>query len=162
LVQRWTNRTKSRHSDLKDSRDTTKDVTKNQKLTPKQRYARSKKNHEAQKRWRKNNPERAWAIAAVYSAKVRAKKRNIPFDITAAYVVSIMPDKCPVFGTKFKFKGNKFIRPESPCIDRKIPKKGYTTGNIAIISNRANLIKGANSANAVYMVYKWMKKVGLK
>jgi len=35
-------------------------------------------------------------------------------------------------------------------------------GNIAVISNRANLIKGANSANAVYMVYKWMKKVGLK
>jgi hypothetical protein len=104
----------------------------------------------------------AWAIAAVYSAKVRAKKRNIPCDITTAYVVSIMPTKCPVFGTKFKFKGNKFIRPESPCIDRKIPKKGYTMGNIAIISNRANLIKGANSANAVYMVYKWMKKIGLK
>jgi hypothetical protein len=158
LVQRWTSRKKQQSSDPKDKRD----IIKNEVLTPKQRYARSKKNHEAQKRWKKNNPERAWAIAAVYSAKVRARKRNIPFDITAAYVVSIMPDKCPIFGTKFKFKGNKFIRPESPCIDRKIPKKGYTVGNIAIISNRANLIKGANSANAVYMVYKWMKKIGLK
>ena len=104
----------------------------------------------------------AWTTAAAHSAKVRARKRNIPYDITAAYVVSIMPDKCPVFGTKFKFGGNKFIRPESPCIDRKIPKKGYTIGNIAVISNRANLIKGANSANAVYMVYKWMKKIGLR
>ncbi len=103
----------------------------------------------------------AWAISTVSCAKRRAKKKNLPCDITAAYVVSIMPDKCPVFGTKFKFTGNKFIRPESPCIDRKIPKKGYTMGNIAVISSRANLIKGANNANSVYMVYMWMKKVGL-
>lgn len=153
---------KSRRSGHTDSKDSTNNDPNKQKLTATQRYARSGKNKAAQKRWRKNNPEMAWAISAVCSAKKRAKKRNIPCDITAAYVVSIMPATCPVFGTKFKFSGNKFIRPESPCIDRKIPKKGYTMGNIAVISNRANLIKGANSANAVYMVYKWMKKIGLK
>jgi hypothetical protein len=103
-----------------------------------------------------------WAVHAVNCARRRAKKKNLPCDITAAYVVSIMTERCPVFNTKFKFTGNKTIRPESPTLDRKIPSKGYIKGNVVIVSNRANMIKGANSANAVYMVYKWMKSEGLK
>lgn len=125
-------------------------------------YRRSQKFRDAQKRWQKKDPKMYWAVSAVCSARRRARKKNLPCNITAAYIASIMTDRCPVFGTKFRFLGNKTIRPESPTIDRKVPSKGYVKGNVVVISSRANLIKGANSANAVYMVYKWMKSEGLK
>lgn len=175
MDQRWTSRTKSRHSDHKDKPDTTKGkLTEKQKAYFKQyrasqrgkdvqkKYRASQKFRDAQQRYKERYPEKTWAISSCASAKRRAKKFGVPYDINAAYVVSIIEDRCPVFGTKFKFSGNKHIRPYSPTIDRLIPKKGYVKGNVVVISCRANQIKGANSANSVHMVYKWMKKLGLK
>lgn len=68
--------------------------------------------------------------------KSKAKRLNIPFDISIEDI--IIPDKCPIFNTPFVF-GIKHIHNAS--LDRIDPSKGYTKGNIDVISVRANSIK---------------------
>lgn len=151
-------KTSNTSNQAEDSRITRKVAPE---LTTSQKYVRSAKGRAARERWKKSNPKMYWAVQTVNQAKIRAKKKGVPCDINAAYLESITPDACPVFGTKFKFIGNKVTRPESPSIDRLVPELGYVRGNIAVISSRANFIKSNNGSDSVYMVYKWMKKQGL-
>ena len=99
-------------------------------------YCRDCEN-QAQKNKRDKAPEHRLFLLA----KRRAKKENLPFDITEKYIRSIWPkdNKCPIFKTTFKSGiANKY---HLPTIDKVIPKKGYTQGNVAIISFRANSLK---------------------
>lgn len=81
----------------------------------------------------------------VASARRRAKKKNLPFDINHDYIRSIVPSHCPIFGMPLEWstqRGNGNIAlPNSPSLDRIDPSKGYIKGNIWIISHRANQIK---------------------
>lgn len=86
------------------------------------------------KLWRKNNPQ----SVLVTWAKSRAKKKNIPFDITPEDVT--IPECCPILGIKLE-AGEKHLVDNSPSIDRIDPKLGYVKGNIQVISYRANRIK---------------------
>jgi hypothetical protein len=74
-------------------------------------------------------------------ARSRAKRDNLPFDLTEDYINLIWPkdNKCPILKTTFKSGiANKY---QLPSIDKVVPKKGYTKGNVAIISYRANSLK---------------------
>jgi len=72
--------------------------------------------------------------------KYRAKKHNIPFNLTLDDIQ--IPDKCPVLNIPLATRnGHSGYFSDSPSIDRIIPKLGYVKGNIRIISNRANLLK---------------------
>lgn len=91
----------------------------------------------------KNFPKEMWN-----QAKKRAKKANLEFTIIPEDI--IIPEYCPVFGTKLvirKLKGSDFSKNtnNSPSLDRVNPHKGYTPENTRVISNRANTIK--NNAN---------------
>lgn len=109
------------------------------------------------------HPEKTWAGDIVRQARYRAAKANppIPHTINAAYIVSILTDTCPVFGTPFVFKGNKKMLPESPSLDRLDPKLGYVPGNIAVISMKANQIKNAFGSEDILKVGEWLKSRGL-
>jgi hypothetical protein len=107
------------------------------------------------------NPKRVWAISAVCNARRRARKAKLPFEITAAYILSLTPDHCPVFGTKFSFSGNLVQNHSSATLDRLDPSKGYVPGNIMVISLKANQIKSAYSACDVGCVAQWMRSMGL-
>lgn len=76
------------------------------------------------------------------TARRTAKKRFVPFDLTADDIV--IPEKCPVFGRKLDLtrKG-----PWSPSLDRIEPKKGYVRGNVIVVSWRANQLKGDATIN---------------
>jgi hypothetical protein len=77
-------------------------------------------------------------------AKQRAKKNNIPFNITKEDI--ILPKKCPVLGIKLSRNvGGKTANSNSYSIDKIIPSKGYVKGNIQVISYKANAMK--NNAN---------------
>lgn len=89
------------------------------------------------------------------SARRRATKLNLPFDITVADVV--IPDVCPVLGIPLQSSRNGCWADGSPSIDRIDPKKGYVRGNIAIISWRANDIKGNASLREIEMVCAWLR-----
>lgn len=73
-----------------------------------------------------------------YSAKMRAKKRGIPFTLVLDDI--IIPSHCPVFGSPLTRGDGKF-RTNSPSIDRIDNNKGYTKDNIIVVSFRANNLK---------------------
>lgn len=107
------------------------------------------------------NPKRYWVKHVVKNARLRASKIGVPFDLTPEYVMSIIPDECPVFGTPFVFVGNGSPCAESASLDRLVPAKGYVVGNVVVISHSANTIKNNATAKEVAKVAQWMYEQGL-
>jgi hypothetical protein len=124
------------------------------------RWNASSKGQEAKRRWKRKNPKRAWAVCATGSAKMRAKLKDIPFDLTTDYVESITPDTCPVFGTPFSFIGGKCMTESSASIDRIDTRFGYVRGNVAVISFKANAIKNRYSSHDIRKVADWLGNLG--
>lgn len=144
--------TKSSTSGQAEDADTTKEWQR--------RYNSSDKGKARNKAYKERHPKRTWAAHARENAKRRARKNNIPFDLSSAYIYSILVDKCPVFGTPFVFHGNKVLGPESPSIDRIVPEKGYVEGNIVVVSLKANQIKNAYGLDDIKRVVAWMEEQG--
>lgn len=84
--------------------------------------------------------DRPWYIL-YQSAKARAKRKGLPFDLTPEYIESIWSDICPILGIKMESNIGEINMQTSPSIDRIVPEKGYVKGNVEIISFRANTIK---------------------
>ena len=74
-------------------------------------------------------------------SKKKTKKDNLDFDLTEDFIKTIWPqnNKCPILDTEFS-SGMK-DKDALPTIDKVVPQKGYTKGNIVIISFKANSIK---------------------
>lgn len=76
------------------------------------------------------------------NARKRALERGIPFAITKEDI--IVPEFCPYLGLKLeRAVGKGAPQPNSPSLDRIVPELGYVPGNIRVISNQANTMKGA-------------------
>jgi hypothetical protein len=71
------------------------------------------------------------------NARGRARREGLPFNLTLADIS--IPEVCPVLGLPLQH-GSK-IQDSSPTLDRIIPNLGYTSGNVWVISNRANKLK---------------------
>ena len=87
---------------------------------------------------RKIRNRETWPQHAINHLRCRAKKLGLPFDLVADDIV--IPAACPVFKIPFKF-GVSAKDWWGPSVDRIIPSKGYTKGNIRVISFRANTLK---------------------
>lgn len=99
----------------------------------------------------------------VWSAKRRAEKAGVPFDLDADYLRRIWPadNCCPIFGTPFtdprRVSGKG--RWQSASVDRVVPARGYVEGNVALISVRANSIKHDVFDPAVFRrLADWLEK----
>lgn len=125
-------------------------------MTPEQLQQRVEAKKKSRQAYIDRNPKWAWARCARKDAKRRAVQKGIPFDLTIAQILSVMKDKCPIFGTEFQFQGNGRIKPESPALDRIIPELGYVENNIQIISVKANSIKSAYGSKELYKVADWL------
>lgn len=84
--------------------------------------------------------------------KQRAAEKGIPFDLDVTDIA--LPDKCPVLGRPFIYGDHNWTY----SIDRKNPLKGYMKGNIAVISNRANMMKSTATTEEVGLLFEWMKE----
>jgi hypothetical protein len=73
-----------------------------------------------------------------YLSKKRANEKNIEFDIEVDDI--IIPKHCPILGIPLK-KNNIGWAPDMPSLDRVDPNKGYTKGNVKVISGKANVMK---------------------
>lgn len=91
------------------------------------------------KTWHRNNP-RAQILSA---AKMRAKKKGLPFSLTVEDIV--IPAVCPYFGIPLKAADGR-MNDNSPSLDRISPASGYVPGNVEVISWRANRLKGDGTA----------------
>lgn len=74
-------------------------------------------------------------------ARKRAYSGGIEFTIRRDDIV--IPETCPVLGIRLSIGGKR--SPSSPSLDRIDPALGYVPGNIRVISDRANRLKGARS-----------------
>lgn len=67
--------------------------------------------------------------------------------------------RCPVLGTEMVLQQGLGRRPEAPSLDKIRPSLGYVRGNVAIISNRANMIKSDATADEVLKVATWLAAI---
>lgn len=84
--------------------------------------------------YRLKYPERQF----LYQAKLRAKDKNVPFNLIEDDIV--IPEPCPVLGIPLRKNVGK-PKDDSPTLDRLVQELGYVRGNVHIISFRANKLK---------------------
>lgn len=89
------------------------------------------------------------------NSKSRAKKNNLPFNLTIEYLLKIFPEDnlCPILKKPFTTDDINM----SPSLDRFIPELGYTIGNVAIISNRMNTLKSNGTEEEFRKLLHWMR-----
>jgi hypothetical protein len=127
------------------------------KKSTKQEYY---KNHqekilEYQKSWRGKN----YKITRLNVSRQRAKRKNIPFDLTIEDIPD-MPNFCPILGIPL-FYGDDYAKDNSPSLDRLVPEKGYVKGNVTWMSHRANTLKSNGTAEEHRLIADWMEENGL-
>ena len=106
---------------------------------------------ERQARYRKLHPDKLW----IGAAKQRAKTNGIEFSITEKDVP--IPDFCPILGIPlFRVGGGKSTA-NSPSIDRIDPTKGYVSGNVQVLSNKANILKNYANLGELILLGEWAK-----
>lgn len=106
---------------------------------------------------KKENPKKYTATQMTGSCKKRAKYIFVDCDIDASFVLSIMPDKCPILGVELKYGGGD-RSPESASLDRIDSSKGYTRDNVQIISSRANMMKSDATTEEMLKFARWAIK----
>ena len=98
-------------------------------------------------------------VSAIWSrAKYRAKRKGWEFTLQQNDIV--IPETCPLLGIPLIcHRGQGGQQGNSPSIDRKDSKKGYTPDNIWIISNRANTLKNDASLQELELLVENLKKL---
>jgi NUMOD3 motif len=102
-----------------------------------------------------NRTLNARVYAMWWSARKRAKRENLPFNLTREYIESIWPkdNRCPITKEVFESPTGAAKRgaiPSSPSLDKTTPELGYVEGNVAIISWYANKLKSSCSDSAFF------------
>jgi hypothetical protein len=97
---------------------------------------------------------------AFHHAKDRARKQNLPFNVTLKYLRENAGDECPVFHTPFDWGASGLgpgkFKPNGPQLDRIEPELGYVMGNVAFISHRANRLKDNGTMQDHYDIADWI------
>lgn len=101
---------------------------------------------------------RARSPAAVMwsDAKARAKKRGVEFSIDVSDVV--IPTHCPILGIALQRTIDAGHRHHAPSLDRIDPQRGYVRGNVAVISHKANRLKGEGTVEEHEAIAVWMRR----
>jgi hypothetical protein len=91
------------------------------------------------------------------NARDRARIYSVDFALTVEDL-GVAPTHCPVLGLKLSYPGTGLGRqPNSASLDRLDNRTGYVKGNVAIISWRANKIKGDASLEELKSIVSYME-----
>ena len=114
--------------------------------------ANSENRKNLQAKWREENKEHLAekgakrridkrAMCMVSAARIRAKKKGIPFNLTATDVAEFQAiiniGKCELTGVKFTVISGKRSA-TSPSLDRIVPELGYVSGNVRVVCHAIN------------------------
>lgn len=107
------------------------------------------------------NSARVKANSAEYKMCARAKNRaasgGYPFDLTPVDIE--MPTHCPVLGVELKVHvGRPGAFSTSPSLDKIVPELGYVKGNVQVMSQLANQMKGAATPEQLLKFADWIYK----
>lgn len=97
---------------------------------------------------RKERQAKPW-IPLLRAAKVRAKKRRIPFSLTEAWAEQRWTGRCELSNVEFVL-GEKKRHNKSPSIDQIEAGKGYTPENCRFILWCINAAKGVGTDDMLY------------
>lgn len=89
-----------------------------------------------------------------HNAKYRSKRDGWVFDLNPEDIE--IPEFCPVFGMKLQRTGRHW-GDSSPSLDRIDSTKGYTRGNVRVVSWLANRLKNNATVEQLELVIKYMK-----
>jgi hypothetical protein len=106
---------------------------------------------EAGERCRRDRP----VVALLRAAKQRSRLKGWACFLTTEDLGEI-PDVCPVLGIKLESQAGR-ATDNSPSIDRIDNTRPYEKGNIAIISQKANLLKGDGTIEDFERLIQYMK-----
>lgn len=104
------------------------------------------------------HPLYPYARKKITGARKRAREKNVPFDLDAAYVLRLIldaGDRCPILGTPFDDSPNNVDTYRS--LDRIVPQLGYVKGNAQIISMRANTLKSSATPAELRRIADWVE-----
>ena len=102
---------------------------------------------------------------ALRSARVRAEKRGIEFNLDKQYIMDLYNEqdgKCYYSGVKMnimKSNEDNFHDPMKMSLDCVDHSKGYIKGNVHWVSNKANVLKNENNFEDFEKIYFDMKKL---
>ncbi len=71
-------------------------------------------------------------------ARKRARRQGLPYSLRRQDIS--LPARCPVLGISLRVGQSR--SPASPSLDRIDPGQGYVPGNVRVISDHANKLKG--------------------
>ena len=105
---------------------------------------------------------KAWDIAnpkarMVASAKQRAKRSGLPFDLSTDDFD--IPDRCPALGIPLEKGGDN--RWAWPSLDKIVPELGYTRSNVIVVSLLANSVKTLATPTQVLAVGQFYRDLEL-
>ena len=104
--------------------------------------------------WDLTNP----LLCAFSGKRANAKKKGIPFSIRFEEID--WPEVCPVLGIAINYQRHRGVghcQDDSPSFDRLDPSGGYVSGNVRIISHRANQLKSNATAAELRRVAQWIE-----
>lgn len=88
-------------------------------------------------------------------AKQRCKRTGTEFSITVDEI--LVPEFCPLLGVRLDSYSESMDF--HPSLDRIDPKKGYISGNVWVVSHRANRIKSDANADELITIGKRLKEL---
>lgn len=105
---------------------------------------------------------KANCIKAMFSsAKSRAKKNNLDFNLDLEYLTSIASDSCPVDGLPFDWDRqliqDKTLPLSVPSLDRVDSSQGYIKGNVQIIGWKWNSKKSNMNLEDLLLLVKYVR-----
>jgi len=111
-----------------------------------------------------------WLINKIATCKQRAKKMGVPFDLTRDYLLKVMgydygdywdkeKEYCPALEKPYDFYGEGHGgKPLSKSLDRIIPEKGYTKGNVRFIARKTNGVLLDTTPEELLQIAVWRLK----
>lgn len=87
-------------------------------------------------------------------AKKRAIIRNIEFSIGVEDI--LIPYECPVLNKKLQYSNSQSVHRFAPSLDRKDITKGYVSGNVQVISYKANTMKSDATLEELQLFALWV------
>lgn len=124
--------------------------------------AQSKQEAETQRLFLKRGTPEDTDLYKAKRAKFIIKKSNMKragIEFTINFGEIEWPEYCPVLGIKLDYFVKGGVPSDySPSFDRLDSSKGYVSGNVTIMSNRANRIKSNSSVDEIKMLLEWYEK----
>jgi len=106
------------------------------------------------RQWKRDNPQRALFLWK------RSDARRRGTDFTIEMIDLDWPKDCPVHGVRLLYGPDHGVNnPDQATIDRIDNSLGYISGNVAIMSRRANILKRDATLAELQRLVKWLQKV---